>query len=39
MNRYEEDDIDALGCFMLIGAVAFLCFCVAVFLVWAGWLT
>lgn len=38
MNRYEEDDLDALGHFLLIGAVAFLCFCVITFLFWVGWL-
>ena len=39
MHRYEEDDIDALGHFMLIGAVAFLCVALVVFMAWAGWLT
>lgn len=38
MHRYEDDDIDALGQFMLIGAVAFLFFCLVVFMVWVGWL-
>lgn len=38
MNRYEEDGIDALGQFMLLGAVAFLCTAVVVFIVWMGWL-
>lgn len=38
MHRYEEDDLDALGHFALIGAVAFLCACVVVFMVWMGWL-
>ena len=39
MNRYEEDDIDALGHFALIGAVAFLCIAIVVFAAWAGWIT
>ena len=38
MNRYQEDDIDALGHFMLIGAVALLCTAVVVFIAWMGWL-
>jgi hypothetical protein len=39
MNRYEEDDIDALGHFMLLGAVVFLCIALVVFMAWMGWLT
>ncbi len=38
MNSYEEDDIDALGHFALIGAVAFLCLAMVVFMAWIGWL-
>lgn len=38
MQRYEEDGIDALGQFMLLGAVAFLGVCVMVFIAWCGWL-
>lgn len=38
MNRYEEDDIDALGHLALVGATAFLCTAVVLFMVWAGWL-
>lgn len=36
--RYEEDDIDALGYFMMIGAVAFLCIAIVAFAAWAVWL-
>lgn len=36
MTRQEEDD--ALGHFMLLGAVGFLCFSVVVFAAWMGWL-
>lgn len=38
MTRQEDDDIDALGHFMLLGAVAFLCTAVVVFMAWMGWL-
>lgn len=37
MTRHEEDDIDALGHFMLLGAVGFLCFAIVVFAAWMGW--
>ena len=36
MTRHEEDD--ALGHFMLLGAVAFLCNAIVVFMAWIGWL-
>ena len=39
MQRYEEDEIDALGHFMLLGAVIFLCIALVVFAAWAGWLS
>lgn len=39
MQRYEEDEIDALGHFMLLGAVIFLCVALVVFATWAGWLS
>jgi hypothetical protein len=37
MNRCEEDDLDALGHFVLIGAVAFLCVAMVIFMAWMGW--
>lgn len=38
MTRQEEDEIDALGHFMLLGAVLFLCIAIVVFAAWIGWL-
>lgn len=32
-----EDDLDALGHFALIGAVAFLCVVLVVVMAWMGW--
>lgn len=37
MTRHEEDEIDALGHFMLLGAVLFLCIAIVVFAAWIGW--
>lgn len=36
MYRYEEDDIDALSYFILLGAVALVCVGLVVFMVWWG---
>lgn len=38
MHRYEEDDIDALGYFALIGALACLFLALLVFIALMGWL-
>lgn len=38
MYRYDEDEIDAIGYFALLGAVAFLCVALVVFAAWVGWL-
>ncbi len=37
MQRYEDDDIDTLGCFTVIGLVAVLSVAFFVFILWMGW--